>query len=47
MKCQVLFSVKIRKNIVSLSSAEFDHSLLSSKSVRHTQSLVNLNLNMS
>ena len=29
MKCQILFSWKIEKNIVSLSSAEFTHSMVS------------------
>ena len=27
MKCQILFSRKIKKNIISLSSAEFAHSM--------------------
>ena len=31
MKCQILFSGKIRKNIIYLSSAEFAHSVLSVK----------------
>ena len=29
MKCQILFSRKSKKNVVSLSSAEFPHSIVS------------------
>ena len=28
MKCQILFSVRNKKNIISLSSAEYDHSMV-------------------
>ena len=31
MKCQILFSGKNKKNIISLSSAEFAHSMVSVK----------------
>ena len=33
MKCQILFSRKNKKNIISLSSAEFAHSMVNVKCV--------------
>ena len=33
MKCHILFSKKNKKNIISLSSAEFAHSMVSASNV--------------